>query len=92
MSTTISTGDRVRTFDFPDATRATEGEHACYYVGTVEDIVQAHHGEAYKIRVDSRVFAGERADFDLYVYPPINGRPKRFGGVTDGVELVETAA
>ena len=92
MTTTINIGDRVRTFDFPDATRALEGDHACYYTGTVEDITEAYHGEAYKIRVDGRVFTGTPTDYDPYVYPPINGRPKLFGGVTDGVELIEAAA
>ena len=88
----IDIGDFVRTFDSPDGFRATEGGHACYYTGIVEDIVDAHHGEAYKIRVEERVFTGTPADFDPYVYPPVNGRPKLFGGVTDGVELVEAAA
>ena len=92
MTTTINIGDRVRTFDFPDATRALEGDHACYYTGTVEDITEAYHGEAYKIRVDGRVFTGTHTDYDPYVFPPINGRPKLFGGVTDGVELIEAAA
>lgn len=92
MTTTINIGDRVRTFDFPDATRALEGDHACYYTGTVEDITEAYHGEAYKIRVDGRVFTGTHTDYDPYVYPPINGRPKLFGGVTDGVELIGPAA
>jgi hypothetical protein len=58
----------------------------------VEDIVDAYHGEAYKIRVEERVFTGTHVDFDPYVYPPVNGRPNMFGGVTDGVELVEAAA
>jgi hypothetical protein len=92
VATTINIGDRVRTFDFPDATRALEGDHACYYTGTVEDITEAYHGEAYKIRVDGRVLTGDHIDYDPYVYPPINGRPKLFGGVTDGVELIEPAA
>jgi len=92
VTTTINIGDRVRTFDFPDATRALEGDHACYYTGTVEDITEAYHGEAYKIRVDGRVFTGTHTDYDPYVYPPINGRPKLFGGVTDGVELIGSAA
>jgi hypothetical protein len=90
----IQVGDRVRSFDF--FSREVEGEAACFVEGVVRNITNpvidtmfrdcAH----YEIRVDRRIFAGVEVEEMIggLVYPPVNGIPKTFGGVTDGVDLI----
>jgi len=100
MTTTIiNIGDRVRSFDF--GSREVEGETACFVEGVVRNIthpsVDSNFRDCphYEIRVDRRVLAGEEIDGAIIgglVYPPVNGTPSTFGGVTDSVELVEAAA
>jgi hypothetical protein len=91
----IKVGDRVRSFDF--GSREVEGEAACFVEGVVRNITNpaidtmfrdcAH----YEIRVDRRVLAGEEINGAIIgglVYPPVNGTPSTFSGITDYVELV----
>ena len=42
------------------------------------------------LRARVELLAGEEVEdpYDGYVYPPVNGTPKLFGGVCDGVEKV----
>lgn len=85
MADEIKVGDRVRSYDF-DITRQ------CYVEGVVEEITEPMEGcRRYKIRVERRTWEGEEEplsdDPELrYVYPPLNGLPKLFGGYTNGVE------
>ena len=89
----IQVGSKVRSFDFArgDGGRELEGERACYVEGIVEGFKEVEGCERYIVRVDRKVFGGEEEDIlgrFPYVYPPVNGTPKLFGGVCDGVELV----
>jgi hypothetical protein len=92
----INVGDTVRSFDFPDRYRAVAGDEACYYVGVVEQIGEPIERDVaftgcrvYSIRVTARYWEGRKLSTETrYVYPPVNGTEKLFGGVTDGVELV----
>ena len=80
----IKVGDRVRSFDFES--RDLEGIHAAYCEGVVTEIRSIRGGDHYIIAVERRVFGGEEVDVFLpEVAPPVNGRPKMLGGVTDGV-------
>ena len=47
--------------------------------------------ERYKIRVLHKVWAGEKVEnpYKGCVYPPLNGTPRLFGDVCNGVELVQ---
>lgn len=96
----IAVGDRVRSFDFQS--RDVEGDRACYVEGTVERIgeppfqLDTGHHAVYAIRVERRVFNGWEVTEGWgavgdRVFPPVNGIPKTFGGVTDGVVKVEPA-
>lgn len=85
----VGPGDLVRSFDFES--RDTEGERACYCEGVIEEIVQGPDCRRYRIRVTRRVFGGKELTDDCVeseVLPPINGTPKAFGGVCDGVERI----
>ena len=89
----IQVGSKVRSFDFARDGRGRdlEGERACYVEGVVEGFKEVEGCERYIVRVDRKVFGGEEEDIlgrFPHVYPPINGTPKLFGGVCDGVELV----
>ena len=79
----IQVGSKVRSYDFPHA-------RDCYVEGVVEGFSSLEGCERYKIRVDRKVWAGEEVDnpYRGHVYPPVNGTPKLFGGICDGVELV----
>ena len=86
----IQVGSKVRSFDFPHS-RDVSGEHACYVEGMVEGFKEVEGCQRYIIRVDHKVFGGKEEDIlgrFPYVYPPVNGTPKLFGGVCDGVESV----
>jgi len=89
--TSIAVGDVVRSFDFEY--RDTEGERACFVEGIVREICdpcQIVEFPHYRIEIVRSVMNGEeykrRQEF---VFPPVNGTPKLFGGVTDGVVKLE---
>jgi len=84
IQTDIGPGERVRSYDFG-------GIRTCYAEGVVEAITEPIEGcPRYKLRVETRVMDGQRiAIEDAYVYPPVNGTPTTFGGVTYLVERVE---
>ena len=88
----ISVGDRVRSFDFARDGRGRQllGERACYVEGIVEGFKDIEGCPRYEIRVERKVWAGEEVAEPrrCFVYPPVNGTPKSFGGVCDGVEVV----
>lgn len=92
----VTVGCIVRSFDFPDRSRDTEGENACFVEGEVVEIGRFDFEcDRYKIKVKRVVFGGEtitdapnRPDF---VYPPLNGTPTWGGGVVNCVEVVTTA-
>jgi hypothetical protein len=90
----IKVGDRVRSFDF--GSREVVGETACFVEGVVRNITHPSVDTKfrdcphYEIRVDRRVFAGDEINGAIIgglVYPPVNGTPSTFGGVTNYVEL-----
>jgi hypothetical protein len=79
----IEAGNRVRSYDFA-------GSDTCYAEGVVEEITEPMEGcRRYKIRVESRVFDGaSQPSHEEYVYPPLNGTPSTFGGVTNAVARI----
>lgn len=83
VSTDIVPGERVRSYDFG-------GVRTCYAEGVIEKITEPMEGcPRYKLRIETRVFDGQRVPFeDAYVYPPVNGTPSTFGGVTNCVERI----
>lgn len=84
----IIPGTRVRSFDFDG--RDVEGERACFVEGTVVGFCELEGCTRYDILVDRRVFGGEdRTREGERVFPPVNGTPKLFGGVCDGVVALE---
>ena len=80
----IEIGDRVRSHDF-------DRERKCFIEGIVVGYQKIDGCPRYKILVDRKVWAGEEVKEPLacYVYPPINGSHKLFGGVCDGVEAIQ---
>ena len=84
----IQIGSKVRSFDFHS--RDITGEDACYVEGEVIDIRWDGGCDRYVILIEKQVFAGKEEDTHIgtLVQPPVNGIPKMFGGVTDGVELL----
>ncbi len=92
MPEEIKVGDRVRSFDFADGKfgRDLEGERACYMEGVVKEIQQFGPCRHYIIWVERQVFGGEEVPVGFReATPPVNGTPKSFGGVCDGVEKIE---
>lgn len=83
VSTDIVPGERVRSYDFGNV-------DTCYAEGVVESITEPMEGcPRYKLRVERRVFDGQSVPFaDPYMYPPVNGTPTDFGGVTNLVERI----
>lgn len=81
----IVPGERVRSYDFG-------GVRTSYVEGVVEAITEPMEGcPRYMLRIESRVFKGQSVPFeDPYVYPPVNGTPTTFGGVTNCVERIPT--
>ncbi len=86
--TSIQIGSKVRSFDFDS--RDITGEDACYVEGEVVDIQWDGGCDRYVILVEKQVWGGveESDNVGFTVQPPVNGIPKLFGGVTDGVELI----
>ena len=84
----IQIGSKVRSFDFHS--RDITGEDACYVEGEVVDIRRDGGCDRYVILIEKQVWSGEEEDTHIgtLVQPPVNGIPKIFGGVTDGVELL----
>lgn len=79
----IVPGERVRSYDFG-------GIRTCYVEGVVEAITEPMEGcPRYMLRIETRVLDGQTVPVeDPYVYPPVNGTPSTFGGVTNCVERV----
>lgn len=84
----IYVGDKVRSHDFPREQGLDRPP--CFVEGTVVGIEKIEGCDRYKIQVERKVWAGEEVEdpYDGYVYPPVNGTPKLFGGVCDGVERI----
>ena len=83
----LNVGERVRSFDFDS--RELKGESACYIEGIIEKV-----NGVYKIKVERQVFAGEEISgagslVGKYVFPPINGSRKLFGGEFNAVVKIE---
>ena len=95
----IKVGDRVRAFDFPQYGRhmpadTVKNMRNCHADGIVESVgVVQDICPRYKIRIEKRVFNSREISFDdePYVFPPVNGMPDTFGGITNNVELIEGA-
>ena len=85
----IRVGDLVRSFDF-NHMRDMEGQSACYIEGVVQEIVDTSGCKRYKIRCTRRIFGGEveNGDVGKDYFPPINGTPTMFGGLTSFVEKI----
>ena len=81
-------GDRVRSFDF-HGNKDLEGPRACYMEDQITGLEQIEGCWRYKIEVRKCVGGGKvREQFPAVIYPPVNGTPRMFGGVCDGVEVV----
>jgi hypothetical protein len=81
---TIRVGDRVRSYDFPGVTD-------CFVEGIVVGIGEEIEGcPRYRIRITGCVFQGrDVTDCSCpqeFVFPPVNGTPRLFGGVCSGVQ------
>lgn len=79
----VKVGDKVRSYDF-------EVGDDCYIEGIVEAIGRFDDfGSScfrYKIRVEKTVWEGKEIRNRLtHIYPPVNGTPKFYGGVTHRV-------
>ena len=80
-------GDRVRSFDFE--CHDLEGERACYMEGQVVGLEQVEGCWRYKIEVRKSIFRGmDMTDFPSVIYPPVNGTPRLFGDVCNGVVAI----
>jgi len=85
----VEQGDYVRSFDFPDRSRDLAGPMASYVEGTVEAFVDEHDCTRYMIAVEKTVRCGHVVENGPQtVFPPMNGTPRTFGGVCEGVEVV----
>ena len=94
----IKVGDRVRSYDFECRNAKDDGERCgfcsgcqCYIEGEVVELRPVDGCERYVVLVkrdiwENSVFAGPRVGNT--VYPPVNGTPKLFGGVCDGVTKI----
>ena len=82
----------MRSFDFPETSRESEGKNACYVEGVVEEIgrlIDWQSCDMYKIKCTRKVFGGEeREEHEEYYFAPVNGTGKMGRGVTDGVVKV----
>ena len=88
MSSDISIGSKVRSFDF-HYMRDLEGPRSCYMEGTVVGFEEVHGCMRYVIEVDRCIGGGEeQTRFPPKIYPPVNGTPTTFGRITDGVEVI----
>jgi hypothetical protein len=79
----LGVGDRVRSYDF-------EGRKDFYAEGSIVDFRYDADGcRRYAIQVSAKVEAGVSVPVRAgFVYPPVNGTPKCFGGVCSGVERI----
>lgn len=91
---TINVGDKVRSYDFPDDSRADA--RGCYIEGVVEAIglfeFDNRSCERYRIRVTDRKWLGKTEYVtERHVYPPVNGTPiaGRPGQVTFSVVKID---
>jgi hypothetical protein len=86
MTQAIQAGDKVRSYDF-------EGRRDCYVEGVVSGFEEVEGCNRYVLRAERRVIEGREvaSEADTF-YPPVNGTPRLFGGVCDGVELIEVAS
>jgi hypothetical protein len=94
----INVGDRVRSYDFPDISSLKD---SCFVEGIVEavgHVDQIGGPDRYTIRVERRVWRGQECSPEEIAlqflggraYPPVNGIPTWLGGVTRGVEKIES--
>ena len=85
----VRVGDLVRSYDFVHM-RANTGENACYVEGVVQEIVDAGGCSRYKILCTRRILGGELKSSDIgkEYFPPVNGTPTVFGGLTSFVEKI----
>ena len=85
----VRVGDLVRSYDFVHM-RADTGENACYVEGDVQEIVDAGGCSRYKILCTRRILGGELKSSDIgkEYFPPVNGTPTVFGGLTSFVEKI----
>lgn len=88
----IKIGDHVRSYDFPSDDDASRRD--CYIEGVVREFRPVDGCERYVIEIERDVWNGEDYSADSQrigtrVYPPVNGTPKLFGGVCNGVEKIE---
>ena len=85
----VRVGDLVRSYDFVHM-RADTGDHACYVEGVVQEIVDAGGCSRYKILCTRRILGGELKSSDIgkEYFPPVNGTPTVFGGLTSFVEKI----
>lgn len=96
MKEKIEIGERVRAYDFPQygmhmPDNVIQTTRNCYAEGIVETVgVEQNLCPRYKIRVERRVFDGHEIEFkdEPYVFPPVNGMPDTFGGLTSNVEKI----
>jgi len=97
----IKIGDKVRSYDFPDGRRTSYVEGVVEHITEVDvdtlvrvgaldaEVVCFHDCRRYVIRVERAVWSGKDAEVRApVVFPPVNGTPKLFGDVCNGVELV----
>ena len=85
----IRVGDLVRSFDFGHM-RDQTGDNACYVEGVVQEIVNVSGCDRYKILCTRRIITGTLNEQDVgkEYFPPINGTPTVFGGLTSFVEKI----
>lgn len=90
LDTSITVGDRVKSYDYPEVlTFDPKCAELNFVEGVVEAIVHRAGCDRYQIRVDRQVANGrDRADLKQ-VFPPVNGIPTLMGGVTFGVVKLE---
>jgi len=96
----IKVGDKVRSYDFPDGLRTSwvEGVVAAITEPGVDCVVRLNDEAPQVVRFDDcpryailvtrAVWAGGESDQQGFVFPPVNGTPKLFGEVCDGVEAI----
>ena len=79
----IHVGNRVRSYDFQNV-------RDCFVEGVVVAIERHEGCKRYKIQVERKVWSGEEVEdpYRGFVFPPVNGTQRLFGGECDGVELV----
>lgn len=85
----VKVGDLVRSFDFAHL-RDESGDAACYVEGVVQEIVNHSGCSRYKILCTRRILGGELLSTDIgkEYFPPVNGTPTSFGGLTSFVDKI----